>query len=68
MKTKPLLIQHGHIVDPSQGIDKISNLLISEGRIPVVLGGDHSVSIGAIRAAAREHAGLSVLQIDAHAD
>ena len=34
----------------------------------MVLGGDHSVAIGAIRAAARLRSGLSVLQIDAHAD
>ena len=38
------------------------------GVLPVVLGGDHSVAIGAIRAAARFHGGASVLQIDAHAD
>lgn len=40
-------------------------------RFPVVLGGEHSVSIGAIEAAAA-HAGgkanISVLQIDAHGD
>jgi agmatinase len=42
--------------------------LLERGRLPVVLGGDHSVAIGAIRAAARLRPGLSVLQIDAHAD
>ncbi len=36
--------------------------------LPVVLGGEHSVSIGAIRAVARERRNLTVLQIDAHAD
>jgi len=47
--------------------DRISALL--ESRVlPVVLGGEHSVSIGAIRAAARLRPGTSVLQIDAHAD
>ncbi len=30
---KPLLIQGGHIIDPSRGIDEIGNLLISNGRI-----------------------------------
>jgi dihydroorotase len=30
---KPLLIQGGRIIDPSQGIDEISNLLITEGKI-----------------------------------
>ncbi|NOZ78400.1 MAG: agmatinase [Acidobacteria bacterium] len=42
--------------------------LLEAGRLPVVVGGEHSVSIGAIRAAARIVPGLSVLQIDAHAD
>ena len=36
--------------------------------LPVVLGGEHSVSIGAIRAVARERQDVTVLQIDAHAD
>jgi len=31
--TKPLLIQGGHIIDPSQGIDEIGSLLITEGKI-----------------------------------
>ena len=31
--TKPLLIQGGRIIDPSQGIDEIGSLLISNGKI-----------------------------------
>jgi len=42
--------------------------ILGRNVLPVVLGGDHSVSIGAIRAAARERNDVSVLQIDAHAD
>ena len=38
------------------------------GKRPVLLGGEHSVSVGAIRAMEEAHPGLSVLQIDAHAD
>ena len=30
---KPLLIRGGHIIDPSQGIDEIGSLLITEGKI-----------------------------------
>ena len=41
---------------------------LQAGRFPVVLGGEHSVSIGAIRAAAARWPGLSCLQLDAHAD
>jgi len=42
--------------------------LLARGKFPVLLGGEHSVSIGAIRAAQRAVAGLTVLQVDAHAD
>ena len=41
----------------------------AEGRFLVMLGGEHSISSAAVRAAAERHAGrLSVLQLDAHAD
>lgn len=42
--------------------------LLQRGKLPVILGGEHSVSIGAIRAAAERFGDLTVLQIDAHAD
>ncbi|HYM62717.1 MAG TPA: agmatinase family protein [Thermoanaerobaculia bacterium] len=39
-----------------------------ENKIPVILGGDHSVPFGAIRAYADQHPGLGILHLDAHAD
>jgi agmatinase len=42
--------------------------VIDNGQLPVILGGDHSISIGAIRAAARLVPELTVLQLDAHTD
>lgn len=47
--------------------DRVSELL-ENSKLPVVLGGDHSISIGAIRAAARLVDGVTVLQLDAHTD
>jgi len=41
---------------------------LEENRFPVVLGGEHSVTIGAVEAAAARHQDLTVLQIDAHGD
>jgi len=35
---------------------------------PVMLGGEHSITPGAVRAAAERHPGLQVVQLDAHAD
>ena len=40
---------------------------IQAGRFPVVLGGDHSISLGSIRGAARQRK-IGVLWVDAHAD
>lgn len=42
--------------------------LLEEGKFPVLLGGEHSLTPPAVSAAARKFADLSVLQIDAHAD
>ncbi|MES2643979.1 MAG: agmatinase family protein [Myxococcota bacterium] len=42
--------------------------ILEDGRIPVVIGGDHSVPFGAIEAVAARHPGVGILHIDAHAD
>ena len=42
--------------------------LISAGKFIVVLGGEHSVTIGAVKAFAAKTENFSVLQLDAHAD
>lgn len=41
---------------------------LGRGRLPIVLGGEHSVTIGAIEAMGDRGRPFSVLQIDAHAD
>ena len=42
--------------------------LLSDYKFPVLIGGNHTVSIGAIKAFSEYYKNLSVLQIDAHAD
>ena len=42
--------------------------LLSQGKLAVTLGGDHSVPFGAIRAYAERYPGLGILHLDAHAD
>ncbi|MDX9928306.1 MAG: agmatinase [Bacteroidales bacterium] len=42
--------------------------IYNEKRFPVVIGGNHSVSIGAMKAASISYDDLTILQIDAHAD
>lgn len=41
---------------------------MGKGVMPIVVGGEHSVSIGAIQACAAAERGLAVLQLDAHSD
>jgi agmatinase len=41
---------------------------LEEGKFTVIMGGEHSVSIGAIKAHAARYEKLTVLQLDAHAD
>lgn len=45
-----------------------ASLWLAQDRIVGVVGGDHSVPFGAIRAAAEQHPGLGILHLDAHAD
>jgi agmatinase len=47
--------------------DRILTLL-SEKKFPVIIGGNHTVSIGAIRAFSEYFDNLTVLQLDAHSD
>ena len=42
--------------------------LLKDGKFPLVLGGEHSLTPACVSAAARKYKDLSVLQIDAHAD
>ncbi len=42
--------------------------ILRHGKVPVILGGEHSISLGAVQAVKETYPGLSVLQLDAHAD
>lgn len=42
--------------------------LLNDGKFSVLIGGEHSVSIGAFNAFAKKFNQLSILQLDAHAD
>lgn len=52
-------------------LDQLAGLVgtvLEAGRFPFVLGGEHSLTAGAIRPFAARYADLVVLQLDAHAD
>ena len=49
-------------------IETVVREILAAGKFPLVLGGDHSISIGSIRAFSNEFKNLNVIQLDAHAD
>lgn len=52
----------------NERVEEEAERLMAAGNLVGVVGGDHSVPLGAIAAAARRHPGLGVLHFDAHAD
>jgi agmatinase len=49
-------------------IRRVASEIASRGKFPVVIGGEHSITAPVVAALVEHHPGLSVLQIDAHAD
>lgn len=47
--------------------DRVSDI-VDEGAFPLVLGGDHSISIGTVAGLAEHYANLGVIWFDAHSD
>src|SRR5436190_5798365 len=49
-------------------IRRVATEIVSRDKFPVILGGEHSITAPVGAAVAAKHHGVSVLQIDAHAD
>lgn len=57
--------------DTKKALDQIeacADQILSDGKRPFLLGGEHLVTLGAFRAAARRYPDLAVIHFDAHAD
>jgi agmatinase len=49
-------------------LEGLVDTVLEAGRFPFVLGGEHSLTVAPVRALARRHSDLVVLQLDAHTD
>ena len=52
----------------NEAVYEAAKRVLATGRIPALIGGDHSTPFGAIRAVAEHFPGVGVLHFDAHAD
>ena len=52
----------------SERIESVVGETLDAGKFPVLLGGEHSLTLGGVRALAARHPKISILQIDAHPD
>jgi agmatinase len=53
---------------PFQTLYETVKPLVDNDKFPLVLGGEHSLTLGAVRACAERYKDLSILQVDAHCD
>ncbi|MCL7978021.1 MAG: agmatinase [marine benthic group bacterium] len=66
--TLPPILHDGGPEELAGLVRRAVGTVLAQGAIPVVIGGEHSVTIGAVEAAADAFPGVGVLQIDAHGD
>jgi agmatinase len=68
--TLPAIDCRGQIEEVLARIEEAVAAVLRAGRIPVVLGGEHTVTLGALRALAQSlpKEAIGLIQIDAHAD
>jgi len=68
IRTEEPMVCDGPPEELAERLDEAVGALLDAGRFPLVLGGEHSISLGPIRAAAARHPDLVVLHLDAHPD
>jgi agmatinase len=63
-----LNVTPGNALRTTEQIDAQLRPLIAAGIVPLVLGGDHSIVLGELRAQHAEHGPVALVLLDAHAD
>ncbi len=58
----------GYHLETLELIERGVDAVHAVGALPILIGGDHSLAIAELRAAARHHGQLSLVQLDAHRD
>ncbi|HID1506130.1 TPA: arginase [Staphylococcus aureus] len=62
------LRNYDEIIDVNQKLNKEVSASIENNRFPLVLGGDHSITVGSVSAISKHYNNLGVIWYDAHGD
>lgn len=57
--------------DPGKALEDIkerTDIILDDGKIPFMIGGEHLVTLGAVRAAVKKYPDLHIIHLDAHTD
>jgi agmatinase len=63
-----LPVNPGYIEDSYEMIEKSLLPVLDTGTVPIMMGGDHSVTLPELRALAKKHGPVALIQFDAHLD
>ena len=63
-----LELPFGTMEEVVREIRRVASEIVTRGKFPVILGGEHSITPPVVAAVAAKYPGMSVLQLDAHAD
>ncbi len=63
------IVSGNSVKEALMGVEQFTEReIVDKGKIPLLLGGEHSITFGAVKALKKKYPDLSVLQFDAHAD
>ncbi|NLD04423.1 MAG: agmatinase [Synergistaceae bacterium] len=58
----------GNTCEVLERIEEAASEIVSDGKIPLMIGGEHLVTLGAVRAIVKKYPDLNIIHFDAHAD
>ncbi len=63
-----LELSFGNSESALKDIENMTTEILKDGKIPFMIGGEHSVTLGSVRAVAEKYPDLHIIQFDAHTD
>ena len=63
-----LELSFGNSESALKDIEDNTSEILEDGKIPFMIGGEHSVTLGSVRAAFKKYPNLHIIQFDAHTD